>query len=412
MIIIKKFKLLSLLLLPIAFIINFIGSRYPQFIDTYYSSYINKFMVQILSKISGIFPFSLYELTMYLIVFSILIFIIRILFIFFKRFTIVRDLSKNLPCLNSKLYSTYDYSFLSIIKTSILNILSILSIAYFLFIILWGLNYNRLPLETTLINNYKASVSLNQNLESNKLVINSENKVEHNVNDLANLYEFLINKTNKTRKLVLEDDNGVMRANGNYKDIINRAQLGYDNTYDFLPQIGGNYAKPKYVISSKMMCYTGITGIYFPFTGEANVNIAIPHIHIPSTTLHEMAHQRGFASEDEANFIAYLTSINHPDIDFNYSGYILALNHTANALYKADYDTYMSLTKNISENVKTDLINNRNFWGKYEGKVDEVSNKFNDSYLKANGVTEGSASYGKMVDLLLTYYKLYPQTHN
>lgn len=203
-----------------------------------------------------------------------------------------------------------------------------------------------------------------------------------------------------------------MMANSNYKGIINRAQVGYDNIIDFLPQVSGNYAKPKYIISSEIMCYTGITGIYFPFTGEANVNIAIPCIYIPSTTLHEMAHQRGFASEDEANFIAYLSAINHPDVDFNYSGYILALNHTANALYKSDYDSYVSLSKNISKDVKTDLINNRKFWGKYEGKVDDISSKFNDSYLKANGVAEGSASYGKMIDLLLTYYKLYPQTHN
>ncbi|MEG1311203.1 MAG: DUF3810 domain-containing protein [Romboutsia sp.] len=412
MIIIKKIKFLSLLLLPIALIINFIGSKYPEFIDIYYSSYINKFIIQILSNISGIFPFSLYELTMYLIAFSILIFIIRILILFLKEFTSLKYFSKNLPFLYSKLYSTYDCSFLSIIKTSLLNLLSILSISYFLFIVLWGLNYNRLPLETTLINKYKANLSLNQNLSTNNLLINSDDKLEHNVNDLADLYKFLISMANKTRELVLEDDIGLMKANGNYKDIINRAQLGYDNTSDFLPEIDGNYSKPKYVISSYIMCYTGITGIYFPFTGEANVNVAIPHIYIPSTTLHEMAHQRGFASEDDANFIAYLTSINHPDIDFNYSGYILALNHTANALHKADYDTYISLSKNISKDVKNDLINNSNFWNKYEGKVDEFSNKFNDSYLKANGVTEGNASYGKIIDLLLTYYKLYPQTYN
>ena len=55
-----------------------------------------------------------------------------------------------------------------------------------------------------------------------------------------------------------------------------------------------------------------------------------------------------------------------------------------------------------------DLKNNRDFWDKYEGKIDDISNEINNTYLKANGVSEGVKSYGKMVDLLLTYYSLYP----
>ena len=335
---IKKLKLLSLLLFPLSIFINTVLSRYPHFIEKYYSISINKFIVEILSNISGIFPFSIYEITMYLIV---------------------------------------------------------ISIFYFLFIILWGLNYNRMPLETTLIENY--------NFKYNKSISGIDKTKE----DLANLYEFLIENANETRKLVKSSD-GVMKANTDYKGIINRAYLGYENILDLLPNLSGNYSNAKYVMSSKLMCYTGITGIYFPFTGEANVNVAIPDIYIPSTTLHEMAHQRGYASEDEANFIAYLASINHPDIDFKYSGYILALNHTANALYSTDYNAYVALSKNISEDVLFDLRNNKEFWKRYEGKIDNISNEINNTYLKANGVSEGVKSYGKMVDLLLVYYNLYP----
>lgn len=369
----KKLKLLSLLFFPLSILINTLCSKYPYFIEKYYSLSINKIIVETLSNISGIFPFSLYELTIYLIVISIALFIIYTIYI------IIYNPNK------LKVF----------IKNSLLNILSIISIAYFLFIILWGLNYNRIPLETTLIESY--------NLKYNKSI----SSIDKTKESLANLYEFLIENANEARKLVKSSD-GVMKANTDYKGIINRAYLGYESILDFLPNLSGNYSNAKYVMSSKLMCYTGITGIYFPFTGEANVNIAIPDIYIPSTTLHEMAHQRGYASEDEANFIAYLASINHPDIDFKYSGYILALNHTANALYSVDYDTYVTLSKNISEDVLDDLKNNRDFWDKYEGKIDDISNEINNTYLKANGVSEGVKSYGKMVDLLLTYYSLYP----
>ena len=78
---IKKLKLLSLLLFPLSIFINTVLSRYPHFIEKYYSISINKFIVEILSNISGIFPFSIYDITMYLIVISIALFIIYTIYI-------------------------------------------------------------------------------------------------------------------------------------------------------------------------------------------------------------------------------------------------------------------------------------------------------------------------------------------
>ncbi|KPI52698.1 membrane protein [Clostridioides difficile] len=370
----KKTKYFSLILFPIALLLNFIASKIPNIVEKYYSQVINKVIVQVLSKISGIFPFSLYEITIYIIVISVFLFLCSTVFTVFNK-------KKNLK---------------AFLKNSILNILSIVSIVYFLFVVLWGINYNRIPLETTLINKY--------NLE-NSTSIKSK---QHSVKELTKLYKFLVAKANEARRHTLQNKDGVVKSNTDYKGIINRAQLGYDNILDILPSVSGSYSKAKYVISSNLMCYTGITGIYFPFTGEANVNIAIPDLYIPCTVEHEMAHQRGFASEDEANFIAYITSIKHGDIDFNYSGYILALNYTASALSKVDYDAYVEISAGISDSVRRDLKNESEFWKKYEGKIDKISNEFNDSYLKANGIVEGTQSYGKMVDLLLTYYELYP----
>ncbi|MCC0720452.1 DUF3810 domain-containing protein [Clostridioides sp. ZZV14-6105] len=370
----KKVKYFSLILFPIALFLNFIASKIPNIVEKYYSQAIDKKIVQLLSKVSGIFPFSIYEITMYIIVISIFLFLCSIVFTIFKK-------NRNLK---------------TFLKNSILNILSILSIVYFLFVVLWGINYNRVPLESTLINQY--------NLKNN----NSAQSKQHSTKELSELYKFLVTKANETRKLTLQDKNGVVKSNTDYKGVINRAQLGYDKISDILPSVSGSYSKPKYVISSHLMCYTGITGIYFPFTGEANVNIAIPDLYIPCTVGHEMAHQRGFASEDEANFIGYLASIKHPDIDFNYSGYVLALNYTASALSKVDYNAYVDISAGISELVRRDLKNESEFWQRYEGKINKISNGFNNSYLKANGISEGTQSYGKMVDLLLTYYELYP----
>lgn len=374
----KKYKYISLILFPITLFINHIASKLPNLVEKYYSTWINKLTIEVLSKASGLIEFSLYEVIVYILIISMLIFLLRLILVFTKKHNVAKRILGN----------------------SILNILSTLSIGYFLFILLWGINYNRLPLQTSLLNRY--------NLSNNTKIEN----VEYTNQDLKNLYKFLINKANETRFFTLQNKEGSMMANTNYKGIISRAQIGYNNISNIIPEVQGNYSNAKYIKSSKFMSYTGITGIYFPFTGEANINIDIPDIYIPCTVIHEMAHQRGFASEDEANFIAYLASINHTDIDFNYSGYILALSHTASALRDADPSSYELLTSNISDNVRRDLEYNNNYWKNYNGKISEISDKFNNSYLKSNGVKDGTKSYGKMVDLLLAYYKLYPYDEN
>ncbi|SCH61480.1 DUF3810 domain-containing protein [Romboutsia sp. 1001713B170207_170306_H8] len=365
----KRNKVFIFLLFPISILLNYVASKNPLFIEKYYTQCFNKIIVQVLSNLSGIFPFSIYEVIVYVIIMSIIIFFIYTLHLIINH--------------RSKL--------IRFIKSSIFNILSLISITYFLFIILWGLNYNKLPLESILIRQY--------NINNNT----SLTRINHDISDLKKLYEFLIEKTNESKNLAVNDKNNIV----NYKNTINRAHLGFDAISHIIPNLDGKYSNPKYILSSKLMCYTGITGIYFPFTGESNVNIAIPHTSLSSTILHEMAHQRGYASEDEANFIAYLSAINHPDKDFVYSGYRLALSYTALTLKNIDFNAYTKLNQNLSNEVINDIKYNSKFWSKYSGKINEISDNINNSYLKSNGIKEGTENYSKMVNLLLTYYSLY-----
>ena len=318
-------------------------------------------------------PFSLFEILIYIGILAIVIFII---------YSIVYII-KNPK--NAFLY----------IKSSVLNIISVCGIIYFLFVTLWGINYSRIDLKTSLIEHY------------NKTHNKSITKVEYNKEDLNNLYKFLIKKCNETRELVLEDEENVMKCKGNYKEVLSRSRDAYENVTILNLDKRGEYATPKPILNSKLLCYTGITGIYSPFTGEANINIAVPNIYLPFTILHEMAHQRGYANEDEANFLAYIACINNKEFDFRYSGYIMALKYTSSAMASIDYDNYKKLNKNLSPEVTNDLKDSSEFWKKYDGKISESSDKMNSTYLKSNGVKEGTESYGKIVDLLLTYYSLY-----
>ena len=373
MIYIKRFRIISISLFIVGIFINFITSKMPTLVEKYYSNGINIYIVKTLSKISSVLPFSLFEILIYIFILSILIFLI------YSIIYIIRNPRKILVYL----------------KNSTLNIISIAGIIYFLFVILWGINYNRVDLEDSLITYYNSAED--KNIKN----------VDYNNDDLIKLYKFLIEKCNETRAKVSEDDNNVMKCNLDYKDVLKRATNAYSNISILNLNKKGVYATAKPILNSNLLCYTGITGIYSPFTGEANINVSSPDIYIPFTTLHEMAHQRGYASEDEANFLAYLACINNKYYDFQYSGYILALKYTSSALAKTDHDSLINANRNLSQSVINDLNNSNEFWRQYEGKVNEVSDNINNNYLKANGIKEGTISYSKIVNLLLTYYSLY-----
>lgn len=48
---------------------------------------------------------------------------------------------------------------------------------------------------------------------------------------------------------------------------------------------------------------------------------------LPATIAHEMAHQRGIASEDECNFLAVLTCATSGNAVYEYSGYLMGFVH-------------------------------------------------------------------------------------
>ena len=267
----------------------------------------------------------------------------------------------------------------------ILSYATIICLLYFAFVALWGLNYLRLPLADIM------------NLETRP----------SSAAELSQLAQHLIEQANDLRLLVQEDAEGVMLLNGGRRESLARVQAGYDIARGIVPELAGTYSTPKGALLSTALSYLGIAGIYSPFTGEAHVNIGMPDSSIAVTAVHEAAHQRGFSREDEANFIAYLVCSMHPDADFRYSGTLLALNHTMNALARADRTLFLEASALYSGALRRDLASVRSFWQRYEGPVERAAERVNDAYLRANQQQDGVASYGRMVDLLLAHARAY-----
>ena len=160
---------------------------------------------------------------------------------------------------------------------------------------------------------------------------------------------------------------------------------------------------------SEAMTYTHISGVYTYFTGEANLNTNFPDYMLPYTAAHELAHQRGIAREDEANFVAFLVCAESDDPYIRYSGYLNLYEHIANALYSANQQYYSSVYWRLPLEVHGELSAYYKFYLKYsDNVVGDVSGAINNTFLELNGVEEGSKSYGMVVDLAVAYYKTNP----
>ncbi|MBE6973005.1 MAG: DUF3810 domain-containing protein [Ruminococcaceae bacterium] len=160
-------------------------------------------------------------------------------------------------------------------------------------------------------------------------------------------------------------------------------------------------AKPLFF--SRLQSVLGFTGVYFPFTGEANVNVDAPACLLPATVAHEMAHQRMVAAEEEANFVGIAACITCKDPAFQYSGYLLGLIHLSNALYSVDREAWYEIRAAFPEELVTDWNDNNAYWAALASPVEDLAEQAYDSFLKGNGQTMGIRSYGACVDLLVAW---------
>ena len=169
-------------------------------------------------------------------------------------------------------------------------------------------------------------------------------------------------------------------------------------------RLSGHYPFPKPILNTWILSVQQTTGVYSPFTVEANYNRDIAYYDIPFTICHELSHLRGYMQEEEANFIGVLATIGADDLYFNYSGYVSAWVYAGNALARIDSTAFATLYGRINARTRQDMLYNNAYWKQFEGKPAEAHEQLNDAYLKIQGQTTGVRSYGHVTDLMLEYF--------
>ena len=345
-------------LLPLTALLQEIASRFPQAVESVYSRGVYRAIARSLAWLTGWFPFSLAEALVVSLAAWITWVVTRAAGQLLRKRRSVRNL----------------------LLHAAVSSLAVAGCLYGLGISLWALNYQRLPLAQ--------SAGLDVSPGS--------------VEELAALTRELVARANTLREQVDEDRDGVMRLTRGRAEALRRARFGFDRIgREYAVLDGRSVGRPKGVLLSWVMSWIGPSGIYSPYTGEPNVNMHLPQSEFPSTVCHEMAHQLGFAREDEANFIGYLAARAHPDVDFQYGGALEALSYSLRALARSDRDSYLVALDSCSAGVKRDWAAERAHSERYRTSWSKVSRRINDAYLKSQGQTEGVQSYGRMVELLI-----------
>ncbi len=264
------------------------------------------------------------------------------------------------------------------------GLLSVLVLLYAGFVFLFAAGYRGATLDI------KLDLTLTTGQEAKNNLFSAMYTVRDKLNELAD-------------EVVFAEGTGSLRPYS-HEETVEKCVDAYDKVaseYGFFRNFPSTV---KQLVTSDLLTYTHISGMYTYFTGEANLNTNYPDFVGVFTTAHEMAHQRGIARENEANFMAYLVCITSDDPYLQYSGYLSMLQYLAGPMRRTSETLYSDAIRGLDERVRYDLACYSTFFDKYrDSTAAEVSDAVNNAYLVLQG-TEGTQSYGMVVDLAVAYH--------
>ena len=158
--------------------------------------------------------------------------------------------------------------------------------------------------------------------------------------------------------------------------------------------------------------YIGYTAFYQPITGEAIVRADLPKLTLPFTVSHEIAHQLGYASEAEANFIAYVIGIESKDPLFQYSTQLQLFSYAQNAELmliakrgdSTQFQNVVSRNKQlVSATVLADRKQIRDFFTRKQHLQMQGATQIYDQFLRWNKQEKGVESYNDVLLWVLSY---------
>lgn len=263
----------------------------------------------------------------------------------------------------------------------LLKLLLLFAFIYIVFYLFWGINYDRKGVA------YQLQISPQQ----------------YDASDLLLIQDILLKKLNYTKAVLIKNHEQYPSTD----ELIQRAKNSYDLAEKKFPFLVYKSLSVKSSFYGTLGDYLGFTGYYNPFTGEAQLNTTFPKMLQPYISTHEMAHQLGYAKENEANFVGYLAAVSSSDTLFHYSTYLDLFLYTNREVYYVDSVASHKALSELSVPVKKDLMELRQFDLDHQSVFEPMINWIYGKYLKLNNQPKGLHSYNEVVGMLIEYYKKY-----
>lgn len=262
--------------------------------------------------------------------------------------------------------------------------LSNITLVFFItFQLFWGLNNYKSPLHHTL--NISQTYSIEQ----------LENFTHKKINNINILHAKI---AGYNEKVIIEKD---------YELFYTEAIKQFKNTW-FLDNYSLENLNPsKPSVYSYFLSRAGFSGYFNPYTHENQINYEVPTIGMPLTYTHEMTHQLGFASEAEANFIAYYTLKNSTNLKLRYAAELYGLKYALKEVRKIDEEKFLCYFENLNPGIIENIKETEEFWSKHKNFSSKIFKPLYGIFLKANNQKHGIRSYNRMVNLMINYDEKY-----
>lgn len=348
-------KYIWIILGALAFLVNWIFGIFPEVYEVVYFRFIFQIIRVVYDYTLGWMPFPM----VYVLFFVVVHFIYRFIA------AVGRDWK--LP------WRQRIFSYLTIL-------LSFLGAVVFWFYFLWGFHYQQESLTTRL------DLPV---METDTLALYEESL-------------FFTNKLTRLRDEISKDTLPLSFADlpDGYEDEI-RAQLtGVLSRWD-LPVHGRVRVRSLY--PKGILLRISTAGVYIPLVFEGHIDAGLHPIQYPFTMAHEMSHGYGLADEGTCNFTGFAACMASDDPFIQYSASMSLWRYLANNLRRNSPNLYIKLMKELSRNVRTDLIAVMDEMDKYPDIIPEVRDAVYDSYLKSHGVAGGLSNYSKVVEMTLAW---------
>jgi hypothetical protein len=335
-----------------------IFSFFPNAVERYYSTGIYPWIARLLRLLFGWIPFSIGDILYTACFIYLIVSLVRFFVRAFRR----------------TMHRQY-------LRLCVKRCVSIVLWLYLVFNILWGLNYDRLP------------VARQMQLETKA----------YSKDELKSLLGVLVSRINNIDSVSREARKDLAVNDSIFRHSVEAYHV-LGHAYPAL-----NYPNPsvKFSFYGYLANYLGFSGYYNPFSGEAQVNTTVPRFVQPFTTCHEIGHQLGYAKEEEANFCGFLATKTSPDPAFRYSVYLDLYLYSAGALYVLDSTSFIPYRESLKPDVRQDLRDLKTFYRKYQNPLEPYIHALYGNYLKANRQPQGIASYDEVVGLAIAYYRKY-----